>query len=101
MQENGQAQRRILKVIFALSGNEVNGLAPVDLQRALDIANASTVVRDLQLLKDVGIAEQIAETGRWRLGPRMVQIARDYEVAIGKAAAKLRELEQRYTRSAA
>ncbi len=101
MPENGQAQRRILRVIFALAGHELMGLAPVELQRALEITNASTVVRDLQLLKDVGIAEQIPETGRWRLGPKLIQVARDFEIAINKASQRIAEIKQRYTRSAA
>jgi DNA-binding IclR family transcriptional regulator len=57
------------------------------------------VTRDLAVLKDLGIAEQVQETGRWRLGPRMVQIARDFELNLAKARSKVTELEQRFTRS--
>ena len=99
MQESGQAQRRILQVVFALAGNELMGLAPSEIQRALGVNSASTVTRDLAVLKDMGIAEQVQETGRWRLGPRVVQIARDFELNLSKAKTKVSELEQRYTRS--
>jgi DNA-binding IclR family transcriptional regulator len=98
--EGGQAQRRIVQTILCLAGNELMGLSTVDVQRALNLKHASVVTRDLQVLLDMGIAEKIQETGRWRLAPRMIQIARDYEVNIAKASAKVRELEQRYTRSA-
>lgn len=98
-QESGQAQRRILQMVLTLAGHELMGLAPSEIQRALEISSASTVTRDLAVLKDMGLAEQVQETGRWRLGPRLVQISRDFEVAVVKAASKVKELEQRYTRS--
>ncbi len=96
--ENGQAQRRILLVVMVLAGNELMGLAPAEIQRALDIPSASTVTRDLAVLKDMGLAEQVQETGRWRLGPKLVQIARDFELALNKARGKLAEIENRFTR---
>lgn len=98
--EGGQAQRRIVQTILCLAGNELMGLSTVDVQRALNLKHASVVTRDLQVLLDMGIAEKIQETGRWRLGPRLIQIARDFEINVTKTAAKVRELEQRYTRSA-
>lgn len=98
--EGGHAQRRIVETILCLAGNELMGLSTVEVQRALALKHASVVTRDLQVLLDMGLAEKIQETGRWRLAPRMIQIARDYEVAIAKAGSKVRELEQRYTRSA-
>jgi DNA-binding IclR family transcriptional regulator len=97
--EGGHAQRRIVETILCLAGNELMGLSTVEVQRALNLKHASVVTRDLQVLLDMGIAEKIQETGRWRLGPRMVQIARDFEVALAKATGKVRELENRYTRS--
>lgn len=97
--EGGQAQRRILETVLCLAGNELMGLSTVDVQRALNLKHASVVTRDLQVLLDMGIAEKIQETGRWRLGPKLIQIARDFEINVTKAAAKFRELEQRYTRS--
>ena len=99
MQESGQAQRRIIEMVLALAGNELMGLAPSEVQRALGIKSASMVTRDLQVLKDLGIAEQVQETGRWRLGPRIVQIARDFELNLKKSAAKVAEIENRYTRT--
>ena len=98
MQELGQAQRRILKVVLALAGNELLGLAPVEIQRAVGIPNASTVTRDLDVLRDMGLAEQIEETGRWRLGPRLVQIAVAHANQMTRAEKRLGEIRQRYSR---
>lgn len=85
-------------MILLLSGNELMGLAPSEIQKSLDITSASTVTRDLAVLKDLGVAEQIQETGRWRLGPRIVQVARDFELALSKAAQRVDEIRNRYTR---
>ena len=98
MQELGQAQRRILKIVLALAGNELLGLAPVDIQRALGIANASTLTRDLDVLRDLGLAEQIPETSRWRLGPKVVQIAVAFANQMDRAERRLSEIRQRYSR---
>jgi DNA-binding IclR family transcriptional regulator len=96
--EGGQAQRRILQVVLTLAGNELMGLAPSEIQRALQITSASTVTRDLGVLKDLGIAEQIQETGRWRLGPRLVQVAIAHLTHMEKAEKRLSEIRQRFSR---
>lgn len=96
--DSGLAQRRMARVIQALAGHETLGLQLVEVQRAAEIANPSTAHRDLQLLKDVGFAEQIAETGRWRLGPRLVQIALAFTDNLDKSERRLGEIRQRFTR---
>lgn len=98
MQELGQAQRRILKIVLTLAGNELLGLAPVEIQRSVGITNASTLTRDLDVLRDIGLAEQIPETGRWRLGPRLVQVALAHASAMERAERRLSEIKQRYSR---
>lgn len=97
-QENGQAQRRILQVVLTLAGNELMGLAPSEIQRALEIISGSTVTRDLAVLKDLGIAEQIQETGRWRLGPRLVQVAIAHLNHMDRSQKRVDEIRQRYSR---
>lgn len=96
--EGGPPKRRIFRVVLALAGHETLGLRLVDVQRAAEIANPSTAHRDLQLLKDVGFAEQIAETGRWRLGPKLVQIALAFTDNLDKSERRLGEIRQRFTR---
>lgn len=91
------AQQRLLKAIVLLAGNEFNGLAPSDLAKALQ-TNPSNITRDLANLKESGLAEQLPDTGRWRLGPKVVQIAVAFSEHIALSTDRMNELRQRYTR---
>ncbi len=91
------AAQRILAMVMVLAGNEFNGLLPSDIAKALK-CGASTVTRDLHNLQAAGFAEQIPETGRWRLGPKVVQIAVSFSTALNRAETRLREVTQRFTR---
>ncbi len=91
------AQQRLLKAIVLLAGNEFNGLAPSDLAKALQ-TNPSNVTRDLANLKEAGLAEQLPDTGRWRLGPKLVQIALAFSDHVTRSTARMEELQHRYTR---
>jgi len=91
------SQQRILRLITVLSGNEFNGLAPSEIAKAMK-CGASMVTRDLDNLREAGFAEQIQETNRWRLGPKLVQISVSFTNALNRAESRLREVSQRYTR---
>lgn len=91
------SQQRLLKVVVLLAGNEFSGLAPSDLAKALS-TNPSNITRDLANLKEAGIAEQMADTGRWRLGPKLVQIALGFSDHMARSSARMSEIQQRYTR---
>lgn len=91
------AQQRILKAVMLLAGNELNGLAPSDLAKSLD-TNPANVTRDLANLKEAGMAEQL-DTGRWRLGPKVVQVAVDFFTNLERSQSRVDEIKQRYTRS--
>ncbi len=58
----------------------------------------STATRDLHNLKEVGFAEQIQETGRWRLGPKVVQVSFAFSHELARAQQRVSELQNRYTR---
>jgi len=92
------AQQRVLKIVQLLAGNEFSGLVPMDLAKALD-TNPSNVTRDLANLQAAGLAEQIPETGRWRLGPKVIQIALAFSEHVAQATDRLNDLKHRYTRS--
>lgn len=94
MHDNG-SQRRILDAIRVLSGHELHGLAPKDLVTALQVSPAS-VTRDLHNLIAAGFAEQIGETGRYRLGPGLVRIAIAHTTAMERAQSRLTETINRY-----
>lgn len=91
------AQERGYDVLLALAGRELTGLAPGELAKGLGIS-PSCVTRDLNVLRSKGLAEQIAATGRWRLGPKMVQIAIAFTSEIKRRAEEIEEIQQRYTR---
>lgn len=92
-----EAQQRLLKTIVLLAGNEFSGLAPSDLAKALG-TNPSNVTRDLANLKEAGLAETLPDTGRWRLGPKLIQIAMAFADHIARSSDRMNELKQRYTR---
>lgn len=91
------AQQRLLKVIVLLAGNEFSGLAPSDLAKALN-TNPSNITRDLANLREGGIAEPLGDTGRWRLGPKVVQIALAFSDSMARSSSRMNEINQRYTR---
>lgn len=90
-------QQRILKLLFILAGNEFNGLSHSEIAAATKCA-ASMVTRDLFNLAEAGIAEQIQETGRWRLAPKMIQLSTSFSNALTRAETRLKEFANRYTR---
>jgi DNA-binding IclR family transcriptional regulator len=91
-------QQRLLALVRLLAGNEVHGLAPGEIAKAQG-CSASLVTRDLANLKEAGFAEQIVETGRWRLGPTLVQVALAHSRELEKAERKLAETKQRFSRA--
>ncbi|NMG29332.1 helix-turn-helix domain-containing protein [Aromatoleum evansii] len=91
------AQQRILRALLVLAGNEFQGLAPGELAKALGV-NPSTATRDLHNLREVGFAEQIQETGRWRLGPKPIQLSLAFSTALTRARSRLDEITNRYSR---
>src|SRR5687768_6575591 len=91
-------QQRVLRVLLALSGHEVQGLSPGELAKGLAI-HPSLITRDLANLAIAGLAEELVGTGRWRLTPRLVQIGVAMQLAVEEAERKLGETRQRYTRA--
>ena len=94
--DNG-SQQRILRAVAILAGNEFHGVAPGELAKALDIS-PSIATRDLHNLKETGFAEQIQETGRWRLGPKLIQISLSFSSGLQRAESRLNEIKNRYSR---
>lgn len=91
-------QQRILRLLTILAGNEVTGLAPSDVAAAAN-CTASIATRDLANLKTAGMAEQIPETGRWRLAPLIVQISRQHAIALDRAQQRMDETRARFSRN--
>lgn len=93
-----EQQQRLLKLILALAGNEIEGLAPGEIAKLVGCA-PSQVTRDLANLKHAAWAEQITTTSRWRLGPMPVQIATRHATALDRASRKLADVSNRYSRT--
>lgn len=92
------AQQRILRLIFALAGNEFHGLSNKELAALLE-TEPSNVVRDLYNAMKAGWVEQIAETQRYRLGPRPVQVFGAFTTELQRMRQKIEETGERYLRT--
>lgn len=92
-----EPQQRILRLLVLLSGNEVVGMAPSEIAKEQG-CSASIVTRDLANLEHAGLAERIPETQRWRLAPLIVQISLRHSVAMDRAAKRLDEVRNRFSR---
>lgn len=90
------AQQRILKTVLLLAGKEFDGVQPSALAKALN-TNPSNVTRDLANLQEAGFAERIGDSDRWRLGPKVVQIAVNFHHFFEQNQARVSEMKQRYT----
>ena len=91
------AQTRGYEVLKALAGHEFMGMSPGEIAKAVGTSN-DNITRDLRVLQASGLAEPILETGRWRLGPKIVQIALAFADHINSSQRKLDDINQRYTR---
>ena len=91
------SQQRLIGLLLVLAGQEIEGLAPIQIAVA-NSCSPSQVTRDLANLKARGWAEQIPNTGRWRLGPEIVQISVRHAAALSRAKARLDEVTNRYSR---
>ncbi len=92
------AQQRVLQLLLRLAGHEVDGLAPGELAKALS-TTPSNITRDLFNMQAAGVAEQVQESGRWRLSPRVPQIGVAMLNGIGRAQSKIDEVQNRFTRT--
>lgn len=91
-------QQRILRLLNVLAGHEVNGLTPSQIAQEQG-CSASLVTRDLANLKTAGYAEQVPDTGMWRLAPPLVQISIKHATALARAQSRLDEVQQRFSRN--
>lgn len=96
-QYTNAAQQRVLAATVVLAGNEAMGVAPSQLAKALR-TSASNITRDLANLVTAGFVEKL-DSGNYRLGPRLVQIAIAHQRGLADIKARVDEIEQRYSRN--
>ena len=92
-----ESVQRAIKALMCLSGHEMEGLTPSQIALATGMT-ATQVTRTMANLEIGGIAEKIISNNKWRLAPRLVQVAIAHTNAMDKAERKLNEVKNRYSR---
>lgn len=91
--------RRALRIIVVLAGKEVMGLRPGEIAKAIKELPA-TATRMLAAMEQEGFVERVPNRDEaWRLGPKLVQIARAYTAGLAEAQHRIDEVTQRYSRA--
>lgn len=90
--------QRVLRILKHLGGHEVDGLAPGEISKSLDISPAN-VTSALANLKHAGLAEQLPNINRWRLTPYIPQLGVAMLNGIERRESKIAETKQRFTRT--
>jgi len=90
-------QQRVLKVMLAMFGHEIEGISPSQLAKAVG-ASPSCITRDLHNLVEAGIAERMPHNENARIAPRIGQRALAILNNIDIAARRVEEARNRYTR---
>lgn len=93
-----EPQQRLMRMLLALAGHELEGLAPGDIAKQCG-HSPSQVTRDLANARHFGWAEQIQSTSRWRLGPQFGQTGLRILTAFERAESRLAEIKNRFTRN--
>ncbi len=93
-----EAGQKIVRVILALAGNEFDGLAVKQICEATGLS-PSQAGNYLETLRAEGMAEKIEETQRWRLGPKLIQVAIAFSAHIDRKRQQLDDIQNRYTRA--
>lgn len=84
----------ILRLLFA---NGATGLAPTEIAKGANLSG-SYVTQQLAQMANVGLVEEVGETGRWRPSVRWAQMAVGLMTSIQRETDSLNEYAQRITR---
>lgn len=89
---------RAKAVIEALAGQNFDGLRNQQVADAVR-QSAPTTLRDLQALEAIGWAERIpGKDERWRLSPRLIQLAIAHQNEVSREEQRLADFSNRYSR---
>jgi len=80
-----------------LAGNELLGLAPGEIAKALNVSPSWVSVTLPALAAQSGFVEQVEGTNRWRLSVAFVRISMTVMTNLSKAKAHLEEVSHRYS----
>ena len=91
-------QSRVVAIILAMAGREIVGVRNSELADALHVTR-SAISRDLAKLQELGIVETMpTDPSKYRLGPKLIQIARAHMEGIALIQAQIDQIQQRYSR---
>lgn len=89
--------QRTLKVISVMAGREVQGISPSELARIAQTSPAN-ITRIMANLKQASFAERLpSDPNRWRLAPKLVQIANSVSLNLNQAQLQLQQDQQNYS----
>ena len=98
MAEKAPVHARLMRLITVLSGHELEGLRAGDLAKTCHLPPYQ-ITRDISALIDAGVVENVPGlSDRFRLGPKLIQIALAYQTGIARAQTRLQEVQNRYSR---
>ena len=95
---SSDSQQRVLQVLDLLFGHEINGLAPGEISKSIN-TSASSITRDLANLVEAGMAEEIMQTGRYRIAPRLASRVIATLNTFSNAQKQLDDLRNRYSKN--
>lgn len=79
-----------------LAGNELLGLAPGEIAKAIDVSPSWVSITLPALAESGGYVEQVEGTNRWRLGVAFVRISTTVTTNLASARRRLDEVSARY-----
>lgn len=95
---SSDSQQRVLQVLDLLFGHEITGLAPGEIAKSIN-TSASSITRDLANLVEAGMAEEIMQTGRYRIAPRLASRVVATLNTFSNAQKQLDDLRNRYSKN--
>lgn len=93
------SQQRILKVVLTMFGHEIDGLLPGQLAKLTGITPGEAT-RDLNNLMQAGFVEPLPSGNAYRITPMVGQKAMAILHTLDRAAKRVDETRNRYTRTA-
>lgn len=91
------SQQRILRVVLAMFGHEIEGVLPGQLAKMVEVS-PSEVTRDLSNLQLAGWVETLPDGKSFRITPMIGQKAIAILHGIERAADSVAQIRNRYTR---
>lgn len=92
------SQQRILKVVLAMFGHEIDGLAPGQLAKLAGI-KPGEATRDLDNLMQAGFVEKVPQGNAYRITPMVGQKAMAILHTLDHATRRVEETRNRFTRT--